>query len=94
MRICTYVKGCQTLDEYRRRIAVHAVQLRSAARELTKTGLSRLDAASKEWAKAQAQFEATLGRERASELRGVLRAVVGSDFRRPSQSATASTSVT
>jgi DNA-binding MarR family transcriptional regulator len=67
---------------------------RSKELQLTKTGLSRLDATSKEWAKAPAQFEATLGREQASELRGLLRAVVGSDFRRPSQSATASTSVT
>lgn len=54
---------------------------RSKELQLTKIGLSRLGAASQEWAKAQAQFEATLGRERASELRGLLRAVVGSDFR-------------
>ena len=33
------------------------------------------------WAKAQAQFEGTLGGDRASELRGLVRAVVGSDFR-------------
>jgi DNA-binding MarR family transcriptional regulator len=54
---------------------------RSKELRLTKTGLARLDAASKGWANAQGQFEATLGRERASELRRLLRAVVGSDFR-------------
>ena len=48
---------------------------------LTKAGLARLDAAFNGWANAQAQFEATLGGDRASELRGLLRAVVGSDFR-------------
>ena len=54
---------------------------RSKELYLTKTGLARLDAAFKGWAKAQAQFDATLGRDRVSELRGLLRAVVGSDFR-------------
>jgi len=48
---------------------------------LTKTGLVRFDAAFKAWVKAQAQFEATLGGDRASALRDLLRAVVGSDFR-------------
>jgi DNA-binding MarR family transcriptional regulator len=48
---------------------------------LTKTGLARLDAGFKEWAKAQAKFEGTLGSDRASELRGLLRTVVGTDFR-------------
>ena len=60
---------------------------RSKELHLTKTGLARLAAASKEWARAQAQFEATLGRDRASELRGLLRAVVGSDFRTDTDSA-------
>jgi DNA-binding MarR family transcriptional regulator len=54
---------------------------RSKELQLTKTGIARLDAAFKGWAKAQVQFEATLGGDRASELRGLLRAVVGSDFR-------------
>jgi DNA-binding MarR family transcriptional regulator len=49
---------------------------------LTKAGLARLAAASEGWAKAQSQFETTLGGDRASELRGLLRAVVGSDLRR------------
>lgn len=53
---------------------------RSKELQLTKTGLARLEAASKEWAKAQAQFEAAFGGNRASELRGLLRAIVASDF--------------
>ncbi len=54
---------------------------RSKELHLTKAGLARLNAASKGWAKAQAQFEETLGADRASALRGLLRAVVGCDFR-------------
>jgi DNA-binding MarR family transcriptional regulator len=54
---------------------------RSKELRLTKTGLARLEVAFKEWAKAQAQFEATFGVERASQLRALLRAVVGSEFR-------------
>jgi DNA-binding MarR family transcriptional regulator len=49
---------------------------------LTKAGLARLEAGSDGWAKAQAQFEGTLGKERASQLRDLLRDVVGADFRR------------
>jgi len=48
---------------------------------LTKAGLARLEAGFDGWAKAQAQFEGTLGKERASQLRDLLRAVVGADFR-------------
>ncbi len=48
---------------------------------LTKAGLARLEAGFDGWAKAQAQFEGALGRERASQLRDLLRAVVGADFR-------------
>jgi DNA-binding MarR family transcriptional regulator len=48
---------------------------------LTKAGLARLDAGSDGWATAQAQFEGTLGEERASQLRDLLRVVVGMDFR-------------
>jgi DNA-binding MarR family transcriptional regulator len=47
----------------------------------TKAGLARLEAASRGWSEAQAQFEGALGGGRASELRELLRAVVGSDFR-------------
>ena len=54
---------------------------RSKELHLTKAGLARIHAGSKEWAKAQAQFEETLGAGRASELRGLLRAVVRSNFR-------------
>jgi DNA-binding MarR family transcriptional regulator len=54
---------------------------RSKELHLTKTGLARLGAGLNGWTKAQAQFEATLGSDRASELRGLLRAVVGSDSR-------------
>lgn len=53
---------------------------RSRELHLSKAGLARLDAAFNGWAKAQAQFEGTLGGDRASELRNLLRAVVGSDF--------------
>jgi DNA-binding MarR family transcriptional regulator len=49
---------------------------------LTKAGLTRLEAGFDGWAKAQAQFEGTLGKKRASQLRDLLRAVVGMDFRR------------
>jgi DNA-binding MarR family transcriptional regulator len=48
---------------------------------LTKTGLARLEAGFDGWATAQAQFEGTVGKERASQLRDLLRVVVGTDFR-------------
>src|ERR1700676_5375236 len=48
---------------------------------LTKAGLARLEAAFDGWATAQAQFEGTLGKERALQLRDLLRVVVGTDFR-------------
>ncbi len=54
---------------------------RSKELRLTKTGLARLQAGVEGWAKAQAQFEATLGRDRAAQLRELLRAVVGGAFR-------------
>ena len=57
---------------------------RSRELHLTQAGLARLAAASEGWAKAQSQFETTLGGERASELRGLLRVVVGSDLHRKS----------
>jgi DNA-binding MarR family transcriptional regulator len=47
---------------------------------LTRTGMKRLDEARKAWAQAQARFEDTYGAKRASNLRDMLRAVVGSDF--------------
>src|SRR5713226_2723232 len=48
---------------------------------LTKDGLARLEAGFDGWAKAQAQFEGTLGKERATQLRDLLCVVVGTDFR-------------
>jgi DNA-binding MarR family transcriptional regulator len=47
---------------------------------LTTAGLARLEAGFDGWAKAQAQFEGTLGHERASQLRDLLHVVVGTDF--------------
>jgi len=43
---------------------------------LTKEGESCLEAAAEGWSKAQARFEKSFGRERASELRALLHAVV------------------
>ena len=43
---------------------------------LTNAGEKRLQAATKEWMRAQAQFEARFGVRRAAELRGLLRSVV------------------
>jgi DNA-binding MarR family transcriptional regulator len=48
---------------------------------LTTAGLARLEAGFDGCAKAQAQFEGTLGKEQASQLRDLLRVVVGTDFR-------------
>jgi DNA-binding MarR family transcriptional regulator len=47
---------------------------------LTKAGESRLQAARKGWAAAQARFENTYGAKRAADLRGLLRAVVASEL--------------
>ena len=49
---------------------------------LTKAGVARLEAGFDEWTTAQAQFEETVGKERASQLRDLLRIVVATDFRR------------
>ena len=46
---------------------------------LTDAGEKRLQAATKEWMRAQAQFEARFGVRRAAELRGLLRSVVAND---------------
>jgi DNA-binding MarR family transcriptional regulator len=64
--------------ERRRLIAVRKGRddRRSKELHLTKAGLARLEAASKEWSKAQARFEGSFGSDRASELRQLLRAVV------------------
>lgn len=47
---------------------------------LTDAGEKRLQAATKEWMRAQAQFEARFGVRRAAELRGLLRSVVANDL--------------
>jgi hypothetical protein len=47
---------------------------------LTKAGEKRLQAARKRWSAAQARFETDFGMERAAGLRGLLRAVVASEF--------------
>lgn len=51
---------------------------RSKELHLTKAGVERVRAARKLWLEAQAEFEAAFGRERASNLRNELRAVVAS----------------
>ena len=47
---------------------------------LTDAGEKRLQAATKEWMRAQAQFEARFGVRRTAELRGLLRSVVANDL--------------
>jgi DNA-binding MarR family transcriptional regulator len=66
----------------RRLIVVKRGETDARRKELhvTKAGLARLEAGFDGWAKAQAQFEGTLGKERASQLRDLLRVVVGADF--------------
>jgi len=48
---------------------------------LTKAGEKRLQAAFTGWQRAQAQFEARYGRDRAAQLRSMLRAVVAGEPR-------------
>jgi DNA-binding MarR family transcriptional regulator len=48
--------------------------------QLTSAGEKRLQAARSAWSKAQADFEGTFGPKRAANLRGLLRAVVASEF--------------
>ena len=54
---------------------------RSRQLQLTERGLARINEARKGWTKAQAGFEAAFGKGRAGELRGLLRAVSGSELR-------------
>jgi DNA-binding MarR family transcriptional regulator len=67
----------------RRLIVVRRGQKDGRRKELhlTKTGLARLEAGFDGWVEAQAQLERALGTERASQLRELLRVVVGTDFR-------------
>src|SRR6266481_5126268 len=47
---------------------------------LTKAGEKRLQAAKKQWSRAQARFESTFGPRRAADLRAMLRAVTASEL--------------
>jgi DNA-binding MarR family transcriptional regulator len=62
------------------RIQPAASDRRAKVLQLTKAGENRLAAALKGWAAAQARFESAYGARRAAELRGLLRAVVASEF--------------
>jgi DNA-binding MarR family transcriptional regulator len=53
---------------------------RSKELHLTDAGVTRLRAAVKGWARAQARFESVFGGKRASELRAVLHTVAASDL--------------
>jgi len=53
---------------------------RSKQIRVTKRGEKRLDAASKGWTRAQAQFESVFGSGRTSELRTLLRAVTTTEL--------------
>ena len=67
----------------RRLIAVKRGENDARQRELhlTTAGRARLEAGFDGWAQAQAEFEGTLGKERAAQLRDLLRLVVGPEFR-------------
>ena len=76
--------GRNILPLQRRRLIVVKRGENDARRKelhLTTAGRARLEAGFDGWAKAQAQFEGMLGKERASQLRDLLRAVVGADSR-------------
>lgn len=53
---------------------------RAKVLQLTSTGERHLQATRSAWSKAQADFEGTFGPKRAAHLRGLLRAVVTSEF--------------
>jgi DNA-binding MarR family transcriptional regulator len=61
------------------RTAPSASDGRAKELHLTAAGLRRLEAAAKRWRDAQSHFDETFGAKRAAELRGLLRAVVGTD---------------
>jgi DNA-binding MarR family transcriptional regulator len=62
------------------RIEDGALDRRSKELQLTKSGAERLRVAARLWSKAQTQFEAAFGGERASTLRNELRAVASSNL--------------
>jgi DNA-binding MarR family transcriptional regulator len=53
---------------------------RAKVLQLTSAGEKRLQTARSAWSKAQADFEGTFGPKRAARLRGLLRAIVTSEF--------------
>jgi DNA-binding MarR family transcriptional regulator len=62
------------------KIQPSASDRRAKELHLTKAGETRLQAAAKGWAAAQARFESAYGVKRAADLRAMLRMVVASDF--------------
>jgi DNA-binding MarR family transcriptional regulator len=62
------------------KVAPAASDRRAKELQLTKAGEQRFQAARKGWAAAQARFESVYGIKRAAELRGLLRAIVASEF--------------
>ncbi|HEV2957460.1 MAG TPA: MarR family winged helix-turn-helix transcriptional regulator [Xanthobacteraceae bacterium] len=62
------------------KVARLAADRRARELRLTQAGERRFKAARKSWAAAQARFESAYGAKRAAELRGLLHAVVTSDF--------------
>jgi DNA-binding MarR family transcriptional regulator len=56
------------------------VDRRTKELHLTEIGRARVRAAAKGWAQAQARFEAAFGKDRALDLRRLMRDVVASDF--------------
>ena len=76
--------GRNILPLQRRRLIVVKRGENDARRKelhLTAAGRARLEAGFEGWAKAQAEFEGTLGKERALQLRDLLRVVVGTELR-------------
>ncbi len=61
-------------------VATSSSDRRRKELRLTEAGAKRLAAAVREWGKAQAGFEAAFGGSRASDLRGLLRTVVATQF--------------
>jgi DNA-binding MarR family transcriptional regulator len=60
--------------------ATGSADRRSKELRLTEAGADRLRVAAKGWARAQSQFDAAFGAERAAELRVLLRAVTGTEL--------------
>jgi DNA-binding MarR family transcriptional regulator len=62
------------------RIEPSATDARSKELRLTRKGTARLRPALRQWAQAQARFEAAYGGQRAAELRSLLQGVVTSEL--------------